>query len=186
MIRDYVWGKHLALIVIDPQRKFSLNTDDWEERMSSAVKNINIFLDIFRKHDAPVIFIHFDGSSHTGYDGDDGDAWLPGIVSADTDIVVHKQHMNCFKETDLEKLLKENGIDCAVFTGMLTEFCVATTYYAASERGIVPYMGKDALIPYNKDGNKAAEIMCTMVEPATVERYLKGEQPPISLEQMGH
>lgn len=181
MIRDYVWGKHLALIVVDPQRKFSLNTDDWEERMSSAVKNINIFLDIFRKHDAPVIFIHFDGSSHTGYDGDDGDEWLPGIVSADTDIVVHKQHMNCFKETELENVLKEHEIDCALFSGMLTEFCVATTYFAAAERGVFPYMAKDALIPYDKEGNHAAEIMCTTVTPEVVEGYFKGEQPPVPL-----
>ena len=91
--------------------------------------------------------------------------------------------MNCFKETDLEKVLKDNEIDCALFAGMLTEFCVATTYYAASERGIVPYMAKGALIPYNKDGNWAAEIMCTMVEPSTVERYLKGEQPPVVIDE---
>ncbi len=186
MIRDYIWGKHLALIVVDPQRKFTLSIDDWQDRMASAVQNINTFLRIFRENNAPVIFIHFDGPSHTGYSGEDEDEWLPGIESAETDIVVHKKHMNCFKETDLEKVLKDNEIDSAVFTGMLTEFCVATTYYAASERGVFPYMGKDALIPYNKDGNKAAEIMCTMVEPSTVERYLKGEQPPINLEDLHH
>ncbi len=186
MIRDYIWGKHLALIVVDPQRKFTLSIDDWQDRMTSAVQNINTFLRIFRENNAPVIFIHFDGPSHTGYSGEDEDEWLPGIESAETDIVVHKKHMNCFKETDLEKVLKDNEIDSAVFTGMLTEFCVATTYYAASERGVFPYMGKDALIPYNKDGNKAAEIMCTMVEPSTVERYLKGEQPPINLEDLHH
>jgi len=186
MIRDYIWGKHLALIVIDPQRKFSLNTDDWNDRMTSAVAGINAFLRVFRENGAPVIFIHFDGASHTGYPGDDGDEWLEGIESAETDIVVHKEHMNCFKETELERILKDNDIDCAVFTGMLTEFCVATTYFAASERGVFPYMGKDALIAYNKDGNWAAEILCSMVEPSTVERYLKGEQPPISLENAHH
>ncbi|MBE6522176.1 MAG: cysteine hydrolase [Thermoplasmata archaeon] len=183
MIRDYIWGKHLALIVIDPQRKFTLSIDEWSERMVPAVEGINRFLKIFRENGAPVIFIHFDGPSHTGYHGEDEDEWLPGIESAETDIVVHKKHMNCFKETDLEKILKDNNIDCAVFTGMLTEFCVATTYFAASERGVFPYMGKGALIPYNKDGNWAAEIMCSMVEPATVERYLKGEQPPIVLDE---
>ncbi len=183
MIRDYIWGKHLALIVIDPQRKFTLCIDEWSERMVPAVEGINKFLRIFRNHGAPVIFIHFDGPSHTGYRGEDEDEWLPGIESAETDIVVHKKHMNCFKETDLENILKDNNIDCAVFTGMLTEFCVATTYFAASERGVFPYMGKGALIPYNKDGNWAAEIMCSMVEPETVERYLKGEQPPIVLDE---
>ena len=75
----------------------------------------------------------------------------------------------------------EVEIDCAIFAGMLTEFCVATTYYAAAERGVFPFMGKDAMIPYNADGNKAAEIMCSMVTVETTERYLKGEQPEIVL-----
>ncbi len=181
MIRDYIWGKHLALIIVDPQRKFSLEVDDWKERMESAVANINSFTEVFRKYGAPVIFIRFDGESHTGYNGDDGDEWLPGIKTAETDIVIHKCHMNCFKETELEKVLKEHEIDCAIFAGMLTEFCVATTYYAAAERGVFPFMGKNAMIPYNADGNKAAEIMCSMVTVETTERYLKGEQPEIVL-----
>ena len=183
MIRDYIWGKQLALIIVDPQRKFSLSVDDWKDRMESAVSSINSFTEIFRRYGAPVIFIHFDGESHTGYKGDDADEWLPGIITADTDIVVHKKHMNCFKETDLEKVLKDQNVDCAIFTGMLTEFCVATTYYAAAERGIFPYMGKDALIPYDAKGNEAAEIMCSVVTTETVERYLKGEQPPVVLDE---
>ena len=183
MIRDYIWGKHVALVVVDPQRKFSLKTEDWDQRSSSAVESINAFTKLFRRYNAPVIFIHFDGSSHTGYDGDDGDDWLKGIETSDSDIVVHKKHMNCFKETDLEKVLKDHKIDCALFAGMLTEFCVATTYFAAAERGIFPYMAKDALIPYDKEGNRASEIMCTTVTLETTERYLKGEQPPVVIDE---
>ena len=179
MICDAIWGKKLALVIVDPQRKFSLQVPDWDSRMKEAVQGINAFAQEFRRHSMPVIFIHFDGTSHTGYAGEDGDSWLPGIVSKDTDIVIHKQHMNCFKETDLEKILRDNGADSAIFTGMLTEFCVISTYFAASERGIFPYLGKGALIPYHAEGNKAAELICSMVGVETTRRFLDGEQPPI-------
>ena len=181
MIVESIWGKKMALVIIDPQRKFSLDIPDWEDRARPAVEAINSFAKEFRSRGRPVIFIHFDGPSHTGYSGDDADSWLPGLESCDSDIVVHKCHMNCFKETDLEKVLRDSGSDCALFTGMLTEYCVISTYFAASERGIVPYLGKDALIPYNSKGNEAAELICSTAGIETVKRFLDGEQAPIRM-----
>ena len=182
MLSDFMWGTKLALVIVDPQRKFTLTTDDWSERMSEAVKGINEFSRIFRKHGAPVIFIHFDGASHCDYKGDDGDEWLPGIEFCDSDIVVHKSHMSCFKETDLEKVLKDNGVDCAVYVGMLAEFCVVTTYFASAERKVSPFIGKGATIAYYSEGNQAVEVICTTVDIKVVDRFLSGEQPPVSLD----
>ena len=177
MNADAIWGKKMAMVIIDPQRKFSLPADDWNGRMEPAVEAINRYAGIFRRHGAPVIFVAFNGPSHCGYTGDDGDDWLPGIEQKQSDIVVRKNHMNCFKETDLEGILSRNGIDCVLFAGMLTEFCVITTYFGASERGIVPYLGGGATIPYNKDGAAAAEIVCSTVNAEVLERFLSGEQP---------
>jgi nicotinamidase-related amidase len=181
MINGSIYGSELALVVVDPQRKFTLNVPDWKERRDSAVKGINEFARVFRENGAPVIFIHFDGASHCDYGGDDGDECLEGIESSEDDIVIHKSNMSCFKDTDLEATLEGLGVDCAVYAGMLTEFCVVTTYFGSLERGVFPYMGRGALIPYNSKGNEAAEILCNTVEVPTVERFLKGEQPPMEL-----
>ncbi len=184
MRSGYVWGKKLALVIIDPQRKFSLDLPDWASRRDSAVAGINAFARIFRENGAPVVFIHFDGASHTGYPGDDGDEWLQGIETDPSDIVVHKQNMSCFKQTELEEVLRSRGVDCAVYTGMLTEYCVISTYFGSSERSIFPYLGEGALIPYNAEGNKAAELICNTVDIAVAEKFLKGEQPEIRLEDV--
>jgi len=176
MLNEAIWGSRIALVVIDPQRKFTLGIPDWESRMRSAVEGINAFARVFRENGAPVIFIRYEGASHTGYDASDADSWLEGIETASTDIVVRKTNMNCFKDTELESVLKENGIDCAVFAGMLTELCVVSTYFAASERDVFPYLGKGATIAYNANGNEAAEVICNMVDLPTAERFLKGEQ----------
>jgi len=172
----------MALVVVDPQRKFTLDLPDWEARMASAVENINEFTKVFREFGAPVIFIAFEGESHCNYQGNDGDEWLPGIETSASDIIVRKQNMNCFKGTDLEKILRENGIDCAVYTGMLTEFCVISTYFGSSERDVFPYLGKDALIPYYEEGNRSAQVVCNTLDIPTIRRFLSGEQPPMVID----
>ncbi len=184
MHRDVIWGTKMALVIVDPQRKFSLDIPDWNERMSTAIAATNEFSEVFRKNGSPVILIHFDGESHTGYNAEDADSWLPGLHVEESDIVIHKQHMNCFKLTDLEKTLRDNGVDCILFAGMLTEFCVMTTYFSAAERGFYPFLATKATIPYNEKGNEAAEVICNMVSPDVVDKFLKGEQPEFDLE--GH
>jgi nicotinamidase-related amidase len=179
MLVDSIWGKRMALVIVDPQRKFTLDVPDWDARMNKAVKAINCFSNMFRKYGQPVIFIHFDGESHCMYEGDDGDDWLPGIVAKDSDMVVHKQHMNCFKGTELEGILKDEGVESVLYAGMLTEYCVMSTYFAASERNLASYMAKDATIAYNEKGNEAAELICSTVTTEVLEKYLSGEQAPV-------
>ena len=67
MLNERIWGNNIALVVIDAQRKFSLTQQpDWEVRMTKAVDGINAFARLFREYGRPVVFIHFDGASHTG------------------------------------------------------------------------------------------------------------------------
>ena len=181
MHRDMIWGSDMALVIVDPQRKFSLDIPDWEERMNKAVTGMNAFSKIFRENGKPVILIQFDGESHTGYSGEDADSWLPGLITDDSDIIIHKTHMNCFKETDLEKTLRDLNVDSVLFAGMLTEYCVMTTYFAAAERGFYTFLGENSTIPYDVKGNEAAEVICSTVSLGTVERFLKGEQPEIDI-----
>jgi len=176
----------MAFVIVDPQRKFTLDVPDWNARASSAVDSINRFAREFRDRGLPVIFIHFDGESHCRYDGTDGDEWLEGIETSDSDTIVHKEHMNCFKQTDLEKVLRDAGADCVLFGGMLTEYCVISTYFAASEREFTPYLAKDALIPYNEDGNEAAQLICGTVPLEVLVRFISGQQPPMTMVERSH
>ena len=176
MHRDKIWGTKMAMVVVDPQRKFSLPTPDWERTRDEAVANINSYARIFRERGIPVFFIFFDGESHVPYKGTDGDEWLLGIETDPTDIVVHKSHMSCFKETVLEKELKSRGFDCILLTGMLTEFCVAGTYFGAIDRDINAYLGKGALIAYSPEGNPASEVLCNTLEKDVLVKFLDGKQ----------
>jgi len=178
MFRDKIWGSKMAMVVVDPQRKFTLPIPEWEERSSAAIAGINRFAKIFRERNMPVFFIHYDGPSHVPYGKNDGDEWLEGIETAPTDIIVHKEHMSCFKQTVLEKELKDRGIDCILLAGMLTEFCVVSTYFSAIEREINGYMAKGALIQYDVKGNDATEVICNTTDEETIIRFLDGKQEP--------
>ena len=50
MQRDYIYGEKAALVVVDPQRKFTLPTDDWEEIRGRTVPEINRYARLFREH----------------------------------------------------------------------------------------------------------------------------------------
>ena len=178
MYRDKIWGTKMAMVVVDPQRKFSLPIPDWESVRDRAVSGINSYARIFRDRGIPVIFIFYDGESHVPYPGTDGDDWLQGIQTDPSDVVIHKSNMSCFKQTELEKFLKDAGYDCILLTGMLTEFCVAGTYFGAIDRDINAYLAKGALISYTKDGDFASEVLCNTTDAEVIERFLDGKQEP--------
>ena len=178
MFRDKIWGTKMAMVVVDPQRKFTLPVPDWKERSSAAIEGINRYADIFRERGVPVFYIHYDGPSHVPYGKNDGDEWLEGIDYRDEYITIHKGNMSCFKNTVLEKELKDRGIDCILLAGMLTEFCVISTYFSAIERDINAYMAKGALIPYVAEGNDATQVVCNTTDEATIIKVLDGKQEP--------
>lgn len=167
------------MVVIDPERKFSLPVPEWPEIRDTAVKGINRYADMFRSRGLPVIFVHYDGESHIPYKGDDGDEWLEGIVTEPSDIVVHKTCMSCFKKTVLEKTLKDLGVDCIMLCGMLTEFCVASTYFGASERDLSAGILVDALISYSPEGLDAAKVLLNWADDEVIEKFLDGKQGPL-------
>ena len=184
MFRDKIWGTKMAMVVVDPQRKFTLPVPDWKERSSAAIEGINRYADIFRERGIPVFYIHYDGPSHVPYGKNDGDEWLEGIDYRDEYITIHKGHMSCFKETFLLKELQDRGIDCILLAGMLTEFCVISTYFSAIERDINGYRAKGALIAYGEEGNHAAEVVCNTTDEATIIKFLDGKQEPWGEDEM--
>ena len=182
MMQNKVWGKKLALVVIDPQRKFTLLAPDWESKRDAAVKGINEYAKLFREFGMPVLFVRYIGTSHTGYTGEDSEEWLQGIEPEPNDTIVPKTNMSCFKQTELAKILGDMGVETIILCGMLTEFCVASTYFTAGDHGFVAYLAKDALIPYGPEGNSAAYTLCNTVDGEVLRNLFEGKQEPFGEE----
>jgi nicotinamidase-related amidase len=60
-------------------------------------------------------------------DGSDGQKFVPGLEPLDGELVVKKYRSSAFWGTNLDLLLRSNGIKSVVITGCTTEGCVEST-----------------------------------------------------------
>jgi nicotinamidase-related amidase len=65
-------------------------------------------------------------------------------VDAD-DHIIKKFRSSAFKDTSLDALLQENGIETVVITGQVTEGCVESTIRAARDADYYTVLAKDAI-----------------------------------------
>jgi nicotinamidase-related amidase len=62
------------------------------------------------------------------------------------DLKVTKESSNAFWQTDLEQILKSNGVELLIISGFAAEECVLFTYNGAMERGFRPVMLQNGIL----------------------------------------
>ncbi len=70
---------------------------------------------------------------------------IPALAPIDGEPVIRKTTYDAFLGTPLEAMLKENGCDQLLVTGVLTHMCCETTARAAFCRGFEVYLPADGL-----------------------------------------
>jgi nicotinamidase-related amidase len=78
------------------------------------------------------------------------------VVPADNDVVINKHTASIFIGTHVEYMLRNKGIDTIVFTGIATEFGVASSARDASNRGFYPVIVKDCVSSMDKEMHDAS------------------------------
>jgi len=120
-----------ALLIIDMQQGAF---DPMDERYDAeaVIDRINQLAAKFRSSGLPVIFIQHDGSRE-GFFIPGSRKWeiIPELTKVSGDLVVAKTANDAFYRTDLEKILREKGVDELVITGCSTDFSVDCTVKAA-------------------------------------------------------
>lgn len=74
----------------------------------------------------------------------------------ETDIIMEKNKDSGFFETDLDKVLKEMGIETVIITGMQTQICVQTTAADAFFRGYKVVVPTDGVVSAKDEDKKRA------------------------------
>ena len=149
-------GTKKALILIDLQNEFLSPDGNFPiPHTSELLENISQLVGHFREHcrEAPIVWVraeyppvHEDPSSaprspfnvltgrHTGrkpccYAGTSGAEFSPQVKAliSETDVVVTKTWYSAFKETNLDHLLKEQGVTQLFVAGLLSNVCVTST-----------------------------------------------------------
>lgn len=119
----------VALVVIDVQN--GAVQDAWNR--DAVIANIAAAVARARGQGAPVIWVqHADEEL---VEGTDAWAYVPELVAAEGEPVVHKRYNSAFEETVFESTLARLGVSHLVLAGVATNWCVRATAFGALERG---------------------------------------------------
>lgn len=149
--RKRKWGAspvRKALLVLDMQR-FFLEPES-HAFIPSGRTIIPGNKETIKEFNGPVIFTkHLKGSTGNLMNewwNDTIDGELSDIVpelQLHTKTVIEKEHYSAFHGTELEKNLREEGIDSIVITGVLSDLCCESTARDAFMRGFKVYFTAD-------------------------------------------
>lgn len=125
-----------ALIIIDIQEAFFLDSQQnlWNDEM--VINTINSLIAWARYNEVPIIFIqHTDAEDVDFAYGQPGWELYHGLQRQAEDKVIQKPTWDAFYQTELAQYLQEQRIEQLVFAGAQTEFCLDTTIRSAFSHG---------------------------------------------------
>lgn len=167
-------SKRTALIVIDVQNFY------WEkESHEEYIKTMQELIATARKRGLFLIYV-----KHVWGDHPDDPRFdiRSDIAPAGQEPVVVKRTPGSFYQTELEELLKSNGIENVIITGMKTNHCCDTTTREASARGYKTIIISDCVRTFDIVGIDGRVITRETVQYVTLS-VLRGFAECITFEE---
>lgn len=177
-----------ALLIIDVQKAIDApyHAADGPRNNPDAEKRIAQLLSTWRREHRPVIHIRHDSTTPTSAyrPGQEGNDFKTEVAPAPEETVVAKRTNSAFIGTQFEALLRRQGIQTLVVTGVSTNNSVEATVRMAGNLGFETYLIADACFTfgrrdYHGDLRTADEVhamslanlheeYCIVVDTATV------------------
>ncbi len=138
-----------ALLVIDIQNQYKDFVPEREREIGIMMMNMSIFL--FRQHNLPVIRVyHSSAEWGVPVPGTEKYQFWEEVNIDSSDVMVLKHYPDAFKNTDLDKILKEKGINTIFLTGLSAVGCVLATYHGGKFRDYNTFLVKDTIMSHEK------------------------------------
>ena len=131
-------GNKPVLLIVDVQ--VGVVKGAWESER--VVGNVALAVERARAQGVPVIWVQ-----HADEDLVQGSPewqWVPELVPALGELLIHKNFNSSFENTSLEDELAKLGTTHIVLAGCATNWCIRATAYGALERGYDLTLVKDA------------------------------------------
>lgn len=157
-----------VLFVLDMQDYFlSENSHAFIPSSKAVLKNINQLIAFFEIKDLPILF-----SRHIDREADSMmGKWWNGKISRGDSLsvlseklqgeqkrVIEKNHYDFFKDTKVDLLLKEKGVESIIITGVMTHLCCETTARTAFMNGYQVFFPIDGTATYNLSFHRATFV----------------------------
>lgn len=153
-----------ALLVIDMQKALQYSYDFYD-----LINKINLRIEQYRQANSPIIFIQ-----HNDQDLErNSELWelSDKLDIQDDDKIVEKKHPNAFYKTDLDKILKNDGIKTLEVCGAQTEYCCNATIIMAHGLGYKLIMEHDMTTTFDNN-YMIAEDTTSFFENIWDKRYV--------------
>ncbi|HEX6720888.1 MAG TPA: isochorismatase family protein [Burkholderiaceae bacterium] len=131
-------GNKPVMVVVDVQ--VGVMKDAWEAQR--VIENVSRAVERARSEAVPVIWVQ-----HSNQELPKGSSqwrWVPELVPAEGEALVHKKYNSSFEQTSLDSELASLGATHIVLAGAATNWCIRATAYAALDRGYDLTLVKDA------------------------------------------
>jgi len=138
-----------ALLVIDIQNAYLSGMAEKDKDV--AMKNINYYIQLFRAYGYPVIRIYHYSKQHGPEQGTELFEFPSSVLIKPDDPKVIKTYPDGFNKTDLDKVLKEKGVNTVFLCGLSAVGCVLATWIGAQNNDYRAFLIKDALMSHNSD-----------------------------------
>ena len=156
-----------ALLVIDIQNKFLPIIEEREREI--GIYFIKGYIEEFRKRGLPIICIHHSDPVEGPFPGTPEFDFPDDIGITKDDARVIKTYGNGFNKTELDKVLKEKGVNTLFLCGLSSVGCVIATYFGAKDYDYKAFMLKDAIMSHNPEYTTQVETIFDAVGWDVVE-----------------
>ena len=131
-------GNKPVMVVVDVQ--VGVMKEAWEAQR--VIKNISRVVERARSKAVPVLWVQ-----HSNQELPIGSGqweWVPELVPAEGEALIHKKYNSSFEQTSLDSVLATLGATHIVLAGAATNWCIRATAYGALGRGYDLTLVKDA------------------------------------------
>ncbi|MCX6246721.1 MAG: isochorismatase family protein [Bacteroidetes bacterium] len=169
-----------ALLVIDIQNEFLPMVQDKEKE--NALFMINAMIGLFRQEGFPVVRVYHSDPLRGPKEGTEGFNFPKTTMVLPEDPMVIKQHGSGFKETGLDKILKDRNVNTVFITGLSAVGCALATYIEAGDLGYNNFFVKNSLMSHNSEYTRQIEDIFAALNYDTVKIMLENAVKPATAE----
>jgi nicotinamidase-related amidase len=161
-----------ALLVMDVQNAYMPYMD--EADVEGALRMINATIAAFRERGLPVIRVYHTDPERGPKQGTEPFEFPASVLIRADDPVVVKGRPSAFNGTELDRLLRDQGVDTIFLSGLSAVGCVLATYFEADGLDYRVFMVRGGLISHKAELTDAVEEMTGAVGYRAIEYMLDG------------
>ncbi|WP_028612397.1 cysteine hydrolase family protein [Paenibacillus harenae] len=161
----------IGLLIVDMQQSFIDEGFDMQQ-VEEACVYINHVSGLLRAAEQTVIHIQ-DMEGANGDEDRDARSIIPQVTIGPNDLRVEKEYSNAFWKTDLERILREQGVEFVVICGLAAEHCITFTANGATERGFKAAILQKGILSMKPDAISAVYRDRQVVSYSVIEFMAK-------------